>query len=204
MAAFYANWSRKFGNFEQLNSAYITLVPKRDDDMNIRDLRPISLAHSFAKLITKILANRWPTLVLRILLKLDITKAFDSVSWPFLLEVLRHIGFGHIWCHIISGLLTSSSTQVILNGTLREKNEYQRGLRQGDPLPPMLFILVMDVLSFMINKAMEGDLLQPLARRTLPHRISIYADDMVIFLRPSTGDMTSFWTYYICLEVRVG
>jgi hypothetical protein len=72
---------------------------------------------------------------------------------------------------------------------IREKKiEYQRGLRQGDPLSPMLFILVMDVLGFMINKAVE-DLLQPLARRALPHRISIYADDVVIFLKPSAGDI---------------
>lgn len=53
----------------------------------------------------------------------------------------------------------------------------------------MLFILVMDVLGFMIRKAVEEDLLQPLARRTLPHRISIYADDVVIFLKPSAGDI---------------
>lgn len=125
----------------------------------------------------------------RILLKLDITKAFDSVSWPFLLKVLRHLGFGQIWCDIISGLLASSTTQVILNGIPGEKIEYKRGLRQGDPLSPMLFILTMGVLGFMINKAVEEDLLQPLARRTLPHRISIYADDVVIFLRPSAGDI---------------
>jgi hypothetical protein len=41
-----------------LNSAYITLLPKKEDAMNIRDYRPISLVHSFAKLVTKLLANR--------------------------------------------------------------------------------------------------------------------------------------------------
>jgi hypothetical protein len=122
------------------------------------------------------------------LLKLDITKAFDSVSWPFLLEVLRNLGFGQIWCDIISGLLTSSSTQVILNGISGERILYQRGLRQGDPLSPMLFILFMDVLHYMIKKASEEDLLQPLARRALQHRVSLYADD-VLFLRPSAADI---------------
>jgi hypothetical protein len=45
-------------NFEQLNSAYITLLPKKEDATSIKDFRPISLVHSFAKLITKLLANR--------------------------------------------------------------------------------------------------------------------------------------------------
>lgn len=74
----------------------------------------------------------------QIFLTLDIT-AFDSVSWPFLLEVLRKLGFGQIWCDIISGLLTSLSTQVILNGIPGERIQYRCGLRQGDLLPPMLF-----------------------------------------------------------------
>jgi hypothetical protein len=106
-----------------------------------------------------------------------------------LLEVLHHLGFGRIWCDIISGLLRSSSTQVILNGNLGERIEHQRGLRQGDPLSPMLFIFVMDVLGFMIKRAVEEDLLQSLARRALPHRICIYADDVVIFLKPTAGDI---------------
>ena len=130
MAAVSAVWSRKLCNFGVLNYAFITLLPKKDDATNIRDYRPISLVHSFAKLITKLLANRLAgrldemitpnqsafiksrfildnfmlvqhtTKFLhqqkqpRILLKLDITKAFDSVSWPFLLEVLQSLGFG--------------------------------------------------------------------------------------------------------------
>jgi hypothetical protein len=52
----------------------------------------------------------------RILLKLDISMAFDLVSWPFLLEILRQLGFGQIWWDIISGLLFTSTTQILLNG----------------------------------------------------------------------------------------
>jgi hypothetical protein len=132
MAAAAAVWSRKWVNLDLLNSAYILLLPKKDDACQVKDFRPISLVHSFAKLVTKLLANRLAshldnmvsqnqsdfikdrsildnfmlvqqtTIMLhqkncaRILLKLDITKAFDSVSWPFLLEVMKHLGFGQI------------------------------------------------------------------------------------------------------------
>ena len=58
MAAISALWSRKFNNFEVLNSAYITLLPKKDNATSIRDFRPISLVHSFAKLLMKLMANR--------------------------------------------------------------------------------------------------------------------------------------------------
>jgi hypothetical protein len=70
----------------------------------------------------------------RLLLKLDISKAFDSVSWPFLLELLQHMGFRQIWRDIISGLLCSATTQVMLNGTPGKKIFHRRVLRQGDPL----------------------------------------------------------------------
>lgn len=125
----------------------------------------------------------------RILFKLDISKAFDSVSWAFLLQVLRKLGFGQIWCDIISGLLTISSTKILINGLLDEGIRHLRGLRQGDPLPPMLFILVMDALNSKIQRASLEGLLRPLSSRSLQHRISLYADDVVMFLRPVAFDI---------------
>jgi hypothetical protein len=94
-----------------------------------------------------------------ILLKLDISKAFDSISWPFLLEVMQHMGFGQIWRDIISGLFSSASTRVLVNGIPGGCITHRRGLHQGDPLSPMLFILAMDVLGFLITKAESGGLL---------------------------------------------
>jgi hypothetical protein len=58
MAVVSAVWSRKFNNFGRLNTAYISLIPKKEGAYQVKDFRPISLVHSVAKLITKILANR--------------------------------------------------------------------------------------------------------------------------------------------------
>lgn len=124
------------------------------------------------------------------LFKLDITKAFDSVSCPFLIEVMKHMGFGLIWRDIICELLGSSTTQVLLNGGPGTIIQHRRGLRQGDHLSPMLFIISMDVLSFLFFKAEEG-LLQHLCSRKKLHRISIYVDDVALFLHPTQADIST-------------
>ena len=223
MAALVSLQQGDMRNLELLNSAYITLIPKKADAREAKDYRPISLVHSFAKLVTKILANRLaPQLntlvatnqsafirgrcihdnymlvqqtikvlhqrkILSLFLKLDISKAFDSVDWAFLLEILTHLGFGPTWVSIISNLLRSASTQIILNGIPGESIFHQRGLRQGDPLSPMLFILVMDVLNSLFIKAESEGLLLPLL--STGQRLSLYADDVALFIRSNEQDL---------------
>lgn len=111
------------------------------------------------------------------------------MSWAFLLVVLRKLGFGKIWCDIISGLLRTSSTQILLNGLPGACIFHDRGLRQGDPLSPMLFILVMDVLNRLIMRALAEGLLQPLSSRSMQYRLSLYAYDAMLFLKPVASDI---------------
>jgi hypothetical protein len=125
-----------------------------------------------------------------LLFKLDITKAFNSVSWPFLVEVMKQLGFGQIWRDIICGLLASSSTQVMLNGFPVKHIIHRRGLRQWDTLSPLLFILAMDCLVCMFSKAEEEGLLQQLSNRRKLHRISLYADDVALFVHPARTDLS--------------
>lgn len=66
---------------------------------------------------------------LRVLLKVDLAKAFDSVTWPFLLEVLRHMGFQLAWMEWISIILSSASTKISMNGAIGVRIRHARGLR---------------------------------------------------------------------------
>jgi hypothetical protein len=72
----------------------------------------------------------------RILPKLDILKAFDSVNWTFLLEVMERLGFRRTWRDIIAGLLTTSSTQVFLNGVPGTSLITSGGCDKGIRYPP--------------------------------------------------------------------
>jgi hypothetical protein len=118
--------------------------------------------------------------------KLDISKAFDSVIWSFLLEVLSHLGFGVTWRSIISNLLHSASAQIIFNGEPGESIFHQRGLWHGDPLFPMLFILIMDVLNSLFTKADSEGLLSPLVTR---QRLSLFADYVALFIGSNGVDL---------------
>jgi hypothetical protein len=88
-----------------------------------------------------------------VLIKLDLTRAFDSISWAFLFEVLRGLGFGHIFLKWISIILSSASTRVTVNGVPGNRIKHVKGLRQGDPISPMLFNCGMEALTVLITRA---------------------------------------------------
>ncbi|XP_035821764.1 uncharacterized protein [Zea mays] len=79
--------------------------------------------------------------------------------------------------------------EVLLNGSPGNHIFHQRGLRQGDPLSPMLFVLVMDVLSSLFRAAENRGLLQSLGGADVRSRVSIYADDVVLFIKPIEADL---------------
>lgn len=86
-----------------------------------------------------------------LMLKLDIAKAFDSVSWPYMLDILQWRGFGQRWREWISLLLGTATSRVTLNGAIGQKISHRCGVHQGDPLPPYLFILAMDTLQHLLE-----------------------------------------------------
>lgn len=115
-----------------------------------------------------------------IVLKLDFKKAFDTVSWTCLQEILRIRGFDDRWQGWINSLLTSAKTSILLNGIPGPWIQIKRGLRQGDPLSPLLFLLIADILQKLIQKfTSEGLLKHPISsENNCP--VMQYADDILI------------------------
>jgi hypothetical protein len=140
-------------------------------------------------LVQQYIKSLHKTKVTGLFLKLDISRAFDSVSWAFIIEILTRLGFGPIWRNLISSLMFTSSTQVLLNGSPGNRIAHRRGLRQGDPLSPMLFVMVMDVLNSLFRAAESRGLLQSLEEAGVRNRLSIYADDAVLFVKPMVEDL---------------
>ena len=89
------------------------------------------------------------------MLKIDFEKAYDMLDWNFLDFVMEKKGFDTKWRKWVKGCLSSVSFSVIINGKERKHFSSSRGIRQGDPLSPFLFILVADAMSRRIQRGVE-------------------------------------------------
>ena len=91
-----------------------------------------------------------------VLCKLDLEKAYDRINWDFLLSVMQKMGFGEKWAGWIKWCISTASFSILINGSPTGFFQSTRGLRQGDPISPYLFVLGMEALSCLINRAVRG------------------------------------------------
>lgn len=126
-------------------------------------------------------------------LKLDMSKAFDRVEWPFLIDVLKRFGFSDSWCNIIYQCISTTSISVLLNGSPCTAYKPSRGLRQGDPLPPYLFILCMKSFSRYLLHAEECHLIHGFKVSKEAPSISclLFADDCLLFTKATHDEANS-------------
>ncbi|XP_026399784.1 uncharacterized protein LOC113295672 [Papaver somniferum] len=95
-------------------------------------------------------------------LKLDISQDFDTISSAFVLEVFRKYGFSENWCSWSLAILSSARISILLNGIPEGFFSINRGLRQGDPPSPLIFVLIEDVLSRNLSKIFLNKSMTPM------------------------------------------
>jgi hypothetical protein len=166
-----------------LNAIFIALIPKKAGAKEVKDFRPISLLSSLYKIIAKVLGSlitptqnafnkrrqildsvliasecvdsRLKDGIPGVLCKLDLEKAYDYVNWNFLVHMLGRLGFPKKWQTWMLYCISTVRFSILVNGTPSGFFDTSRGIRQGDPLSPLLFVVVMEAFSKLMQKAEE-------------------------------------------------
>lgn len=129
----------------------------------------------------------------------DIRKAFDTLSWKFLLDLLSRLGFPSLMITWIRECITSTTFSISLNGKMHGFVKSRRGLRKGDPISPYLFALAMEYLSRLVkvNTASPNFNFHPKCEKVGLTDLA-FADDIMVFSR---GDVESVAILFHTLQI---
>ncbi|RZC81200.1 hypothetical protein C5167_043775 [Papaver somniferum] len=112
------------------------------------------------------------------------SKAFDRLEWSFLRDVMIKMGFCSEWCDLIMQCVSTTHISILLNGVPCESYKPTRGVRQGDPLSPYLFIIVGEAFSRQLLSAEQENKIQGI--KIAPHAPSVshlfFADECLLFI----------------------
>jgi len=127
-----------------------------------------------------------------IAIKTDLSKAFDRVEWTFLNKAMKTLGFSDVWCAMIMECVTSVQHQVLINGAPYGDIRPTRGIRQGDPLSPYLFVICTEMLVQKLKSAeSRGEITGLKVARSAPAISHLfYADDSMFYCKQSDEEIT--------------
>ncbi|GJW02387.1 RNA-directed DNA polymerase, eukaryota, partial [Tanacetum coccineum] len=137
--------------------------------------------------------------------KVDFAKAYDSIRWDYLEDVLKSFGFGPKWCSWIRGSLNSGMASILVNGSPTSEFHFHRGLKQGDPLAPYLFILIMESLHLSFSRVIDAGIFNGIridSSLMLSHLF--YADDAVFIGEWSQGNLKGIIHILRCFSLLSG
>jgi len=123
-----------------------------------------------------------------VLLLLNFEKAFNRIEWDFLFKALDKLGFSPTWVHWVASLYWDATSAIKVNGVAGPNFQLARSVRQGCPLAPYLFIIVTDVLGYMLDDPKHGveGLSLPKGGRI---RDQTFADDIALYLKGTPANM---------------
>ncbi|GJS28729.1 putative RNA-directed DNA polymerase [Tanacetum coccineum] len=140
------------------------------------------------------------------LFKVDFEKAFDSLDWGFLDHIMEQMGFSHKWRKWIRGCLESAYGSVLVNGSPTKEFKIQKGLRQGDPLSPFLFIIAVEALHVTIQEAKSKNIF--VGAKVGLNKIDIshlqFADDALIMGKWSLDNAKNLFRLLRCFHMASG
>lgn len=113
------------------------------------------------------------------LFKADFAKAFDCLNWNFLDSILEQMNFRVKWRQWIKSCISTARISVLVNRSPTHEFTLERGMRQGDPLSPFLFIIVAEAINVMLREAIRAGLYKPayLGRNNVEIPLLQFADD---------------------------
>lgn len=141
-----------------------------------------------------------------VVFKIDFEKAFDRVQWGFVYEILEQMNFHHKWIKWIKGIFETTRISVLVNGAPTQEFSPNRGLRQGDPLSPLIFNLVGEVLSLLLNKAMSLGLFDGISLPGCKLKLSHlqFADDVLLFISGGDQSLLGIKRVLQCFQILSG
>eukprot|EP00253_Pinus_taeda_P017343 PITA_17343 len=125
------------------------------------------------------------------MIKLDLSKAYDRLNWNYLETVLDRFGFHHRWIAWIHNLISSPHFSILINGCPSKTFNASRGIRQGDPLSPFLFILAAEGLGRFIKQEQSANRIKGLKiwGNNLPLTHQQFVDDIMLFGEPTVREV---------------